>query len=99
MALSKDELQQIAELVANAQVSRRDEAFRISPEQHYKDHLAIRELVTVFDEETRQSLRDMSKAFRTGRWVILLIVAAIIGLGFAVYMMLHPKTLLGMFLE
>ena len=110
--LSQDEMVKLAELTANNLASRRDMAFRISPEQHYQDHLAIRELVKTFDDRTVQALRgfveafdfatlealkDLSRLFRTGRWVVLLVIAFIVGIGAVVYMVTHPAIILGKF--
>lgn len=94
MPLSQDDVERIADAIAPRlvqQVRQSQHQFWIDPEAHYQDHLKVRRLDDIFDEETAQSLKDLAGAYRAGRsrffvmFVSLVIVGAIALAGYALW--------------
>lgn len=84
MALSQDDVDRIADAIAPRlvqQVRQSQHQFWIDPEAHYQDHLKVRRLDEIFDEETAQSLKDLARAYRAGRTKFFLVFAGLVFMG------------------
>lgn len=84
MPLSDDDVERIADAIAPRlvqQVRQSQHQFWIEPETHYRDHIRVRRLSDVFDEETAQALKDLASAYRAGRSRFFLIFINLVLVG------------------
>lgn len=84
MALSQDDVDRIADAIAPRlvqQVRQSQHQFWIEPETHYQDHLKVRRLNEIFDEETAQSMKDLARAYRAGRTRFFVIFVSLVFMG------------------
>jgi len=91
--LSDTEVNRLARALAPrlvSQVKSEHHEFWIDHESHYKDHIALRRLVAVFDEDLVAALKEMAVGYREGRSFLArtflrlallgMVVAALIGI-------------------
>lgn len=55
--------------------------FYIGPEEHYQDHMRVRRLGEIFDEETAQALKDLASAYRSGRSRFFMVFVSLVIIG------------------